>query len=465
MNLKGVLPDKAVQVITEISSQLGQLKQQFSTLDAKALVTRSDGDRLYGSSAQRKELQVSGKTPLNITGLIGLLSQPQIANVNVQPGVPGAGPSAQPGTLVTINNIINQVISPGDVQPLSAIAVTLTDTHAHRVANYKPSSYAQGTIFLETDTLLLLENSGTLWQTIAGQISATHAARLSVWLSVQFSTGTPLYETNRTVRYEVRNASGTVTVSGGTSVAWASGDEFINTAGGFTAAQWPAGTPIVINGVSLHVSTVTSPTALILQAPTANGTFAYSVASGLWVYQQGTMSNQGSNVPTDLGDNDKGFRFFEDNLFFHQSQWTGAAWARGPEDLDRADTFHHIGSVPSEGGWHACNGSTTTYYDYTAPDTPISRILPDTDGTPAYEKGGPTYSETINPPTLPTVTTTVPAGGGVSVGTGTVQSGSGATVVTSVSGGGGGGGTNIPGVVTLPDDPIAYWKPINVYRR
>jgi hypothetical protein len=71
-SLKGILPDRAVQVLDQIRRSLGTLTTQFNALNSKPLLTVPQADAAYGPAAQVKALQVSGSNPLNLTGLIGV---------------------------------------------------------------------------------------------------------------------------------------------------------------------------------------------------------------------------------------------------------------------------------------------------------------------------------------------------------------------------------------------------------
>lgn len=164
-NLKGILPDKAVQALDELAATLSTLKTSFTQFSGKPFVTKPQADSSYGPAAQQKALQVSGSNPLNVAGLIGILSQPQFAKAPVAGSAPTSGPAAQPGTLVTINNVINYVVSPGVAQPLSAVAITLAGAHSARPS---PAGIADGTLYFETDRRLLYEDIGGVWKIAAG---------------------------------------------------------------------------------------------------------------------------------------------------------------------------------------------------------------------------------------------------------------------------------------------------------
>lgn len=347
-----------------------------------------------------------------------------------------------------------------------------TDTHANRVASFPAASYPNA-LFLESDTLTLLYSDSSSWLTLAGQVEDTHANRLSSWPSVQYSVGTEFYETDRTAVYVVETASGTINTTG-TAVAWVSGDHFINTGSGFNSAQWPAGTVMTINSVGYPLASVTnSTTATLASSAGVQAGVSYTVASGRWVYLSGQYSDALASIPTDLGENDENFLFFENAAYYHQLQRTASAWQRGPADLEHSDTFHEFGEAPTDGGWHECDGSTgVTYLKYTG--TTGTRDLPDLSGTPAYAQGGNTYSATITaaaaPKVTPTGTVSQPTFTGVAAPLVNVTLGSGSPNVV--------GPTYTPSgtvsqptftgnlnTTTLPGDPIDNFPVIKYYRK
>ncbi len=306
----------------------------------------------------------------------------------------------------------------------------------------------------------------------------THANRLASFASVKYPLYTQFYETDRSSWYWVQNATGTVTVTTGTTVTWVSGSHFINTGTGFTASQWPSGTPIYINGVLCRVSVVNSATSITLQAATANAAgVSYSVASGRWVYLAGEYASALADLPTDLGENDttlvstrtaNGFRFFENDVYFHQLQWKASAWTRGPEDLEHSDAFYSFGAVPSDGGWQACDGSlAVTYLKYDG--TTGTRNVPNLNATAAYEKGGGAYSATIATPVVPTSNALTFTGAAATIGTNTFTPVALASnAVTSIDGSTSSytpaGTINTP-TISLPADPISNFPAVRMYRR
>lgn len=424
---------------------------------------------------------VTPNVTINISGASGQATTPQFAFIPELVVMPSNNPNtgapyAQDGLLIEFNKQFRRYnLSTFNWDYAGTATAILSDTHANRVANYLPAGYLDA-LFLESDTLILLWSSGTEWNTISGHVTDTHADRLTSWPSVQYSPGTPFFESDRTVFYVVADAVGTVTTAG-TAVTWISGDHFINTGTGFDASQWPAGTPIVIDGITYLLASVASPTAATLATSAGiQAGVAYSVDSGRWVYQSGQYSDALANLPTDLGENDELFLFFENAAYFHQLQWTGTAWRRGPEDEEHSDTFHEFGAVPTDGGWYPCDGTGTTYMQYTG--TTAARTVPDWNGTPAFARGGPTYSDTITAPAPPTIggTTDAAATGitvsGAAVSTGTADVGLGQPVVTALTDPGGAVTDpththNLSGIapISLPGPPVSWSPVIKMYRR
>ncbi len=195
-------------------------------------------------------------------------------------------------------------------------------------------------------------------------------------------------------------------------------------------------------------------------------TVLYRSNGTTWTYHLGQMNAAIGSLPT-LTTTDAGFLFYENVTFFHQVRWTGTVWERGPNDRDSADTFYDKGSVPSEGGWHACDGSSTTYFDYTAPGTPISRTLPNSNATAMYSKGGASYSGTLVNKVVPTISgATDSHNAALGITNGTALAGATQAVVTAVTDPGHThpmSAANAP--IALPGDPIDHFLSIRMYRR
>ena len=358
---------------------------------------------------------------ISIQGASGQAATPQYAFIPILATVPSNNPTqgapyAVNGLTILVNDQLWRYAGAPTYawQQVATGTVLLDDTHANRVVNYPAANYPDA-LFVETDTLLLLQSIGAIWTTLAGTVQDTHANRLSNWPSVQFSVGTQFFESDRTVTYVVENATGTVStsVSGTTyTVTWVSGNHFVNTGAGFTAAQWPAGTPIVIDGVTYTVKAVASDTSLTLNTSAGTQTgVSYSVASGRWVYLSGQCTTAQASIPADLGESDATtvggvlISGFLENVedYAHILQWNGSAFTWGPGESG-SGYFAAFVAAPTGNGWAACSGGSVNYLQ--AAGTLASATLPATASTAAYLKAGGSYSATITAKVAPTVTPT-----------------------------------------------------------
>ena len=411
---------------------------------------------------------------VSISGASGTASTPQYAFIPKLTAVPSNNPTtgapyAQDGLVVQVNDQFWRYTGAPTYQWFQTATATIveTGTHATRVSSFAANSYPNA-LFRESDTGILLYSNGVSWLTVAGRVEDTHANRLTTWPSVQFSVGTLFYETNRTAVYVVQNATGTVNTAG-TAVTWVSGDHFINTGSGFNATQWPAGTTMTINGVAYSLASVTnSTTATLATSAGVQAGVSYTVSSGRWVYLSGQYFAALASLPTDLGENDAGFLFFENAAYYHQLQRTASAWQRGPEDLEHSDTFHEFGGAPPDGGWQTCDGSTVNYLKYDG--TTGSRTLPNLNSTTAYAKGGNSYSSTITAAAIPTISgNTESSTTGITYGTSTVtDTPHNVTVITDPLTDSGHvhalSSTNAP-ISLAGGDPIANFPVIKYYRK
>ncbi len=116
--------------------------------------------------ALQNTFQANGSHPLNVSNLLGVLVQPQVAKAIVSSGgsVPTpSGPVPPANGQLQINNDQIFFFNNGNFIPVAAQAIILYDTHANRVANFLPANYPKGTPFLETDRNVLYYNDGTEW--------------------------------------------------------------------------------------------------------------------------------------------------------------------------------------------------------------------------------------------------------------------------------------------------------------
>lgn len=202
----------------------------------------------------RQAMQANGSSPINITGLIGVLSQPQLAKAPTIHSLPGFdNPLAQDGTLSIFQGVVyfySMATNPGKWIPVGAIGTIIQTTHSGKAA-ISASFYPIGTLLFETDRTVMYVNQGTYgssnWVYILGiyysilsnrptdlgvndtgflfhstdnpatqrwdgtnwivegeigvMLADTHANRVSGYLPVNFPIGTTFFETDRTVIY------------------------------------------------------------------------------------------------------------------------------------------------------------------------------------------------------------------------------------------------------------------------
>ena len=273
--------------------------------------------------------------------------------------------------------------------------------------------YDAGFLFYATDRLLEYRWTGSAWvelNLIEPVLQDTHANRLANYPSVYYAPNTLFYETDRQIFYIAQTISGTVTVTTGTTVTWVSGNKFVNTGTGFTAAQYPAGTPITINGVATTISVAGSATSITLQAAVANGVgVAYSITSGRWAYASGQQVAAWASLPTDLGEVDNLMTFFDNTNSLHIWQWTGAAYTWGPGDRHSGE-FAQFDADPGV-GWHSCDGAVNQT-KYAANGTRVTNFtVPDQ--REFYLKTSATYTGVGVAAVAPTITPAANTGSSV----------------------------------------------------
>lgn len=121
---------------------------------AKKIITDIAGPTL-SLSLVNKALSAGGSHPLNVTGLPGILPQPQPSATPVVTALPTSGPLVFLGSQVIFNGLPYHYLqltpgSPPFWSLQTAISTLITDTHANRV-NYPAGNYPAGTQYYETD--------------------------------------------------------------------------------------------------------------------------------------------------------------------------------------------------------------------------------------------------------------------------------------------------------------------------
>lgn len=181
-SLDASVPRSVVEAVRRTFDELYRLRDKADRVDQAGFLPRAEAAKVYGPTAARNALQSPGTAPLNVTGLSGLLSQPQKAYVPFVSALPDVlhDPMSQNGALVSFNGVVywfDGRTEPGRWRVLGAAAVFISDTHANRLANYPASDYPIGTVFWETDRTVLYENQGTYgasnWVYILGMMHGT----------------------------------------------------------------------------------------------------------------------------------------------------------------------------------------------------------------------------------------------------------------------------------------------------
>ncbi len=69
-NLKGVLPDRATQVIAQLQSSVDSVKTQVSSLAQKPTLSPTEAEKRFGAATMALALSAQGSNPLNTSGLL-----------------------------------------------------------------------------------------------------------------------------------------------------------------------------------------------------------------------------------------------------------------------------------------------------------------------------------------------------------------------------------------------------------
>lgn len=149
----------------------------------------------------RRTLQASGRNSINVTGLLGLLAEPQIAgapSVTVLPST--SDPQSQDGALVSLNNALyrfDETTQPGFWAALAANGVI-----GFGLRSAKPAGGNAGTTFFETDTTWTYFDDGSVFKFTAGVYKATDATRAALSVGVN-DNGALFYATDTDVWWRV----------------------------------------------------------------------------------------------------------------------------------------------------------------------------------------------------------------------------------------------------------------------
>jgi hypothetical protein len=176
------LPERAVSTIRAIYDLIAKVQGRVESVEQAGYVTRGEAAAQFGAPTQKATLQAGGSTPLDVTGLTGVLAQPQVSYAPSVTSLPSyADPLSQNGTLVSLNGVIYRFdgeSDPGTWVVLGAAAVLTEDTHANRSV-FSAADYPIGMIFYETDRKALYHiqsvGGSHAWVYLAGMMSNTLA--------------------------------------------------------------------------------------------------------------------------------------------------------------------------------------------------------------------------------------------------------------------------------------------------
>lgn len=167
-NLQGALPQKAEQYILALSQVVQGIQAKLDSTSS-SFITPSQLSSTLQSFAQ--SIQANGSSPINVTNLSGVLSQPQLAGIPTVTSLPDlSDPLSQPNAVVLFHHqlyVFNASVSPPQWQP--ALISVLVGTHAERLA-YDITGFNDGLVWYETDrTTAYLLISG-IWNWVFGRM-------------------------------------------------------------------------------------------------------------------------------------------------------------------------------------------------------------------------------------------------------------------------------------------------------
>lgn len=157
------IPNLTGRVDPVVEATIRDLYQKFNTQASSTTAALTAIPKPLSIGDVLAAIGPGSKNSLNVTGLVGLLSQPQNAKVSNNSTTPTPGtPQAQNGTLFLLNGQLFYYLN-GQGVAVESVAVVLYDTHANRLANYPAGNYVAGTLFYETDRQVIYVDTGTVW--------------------------------------------------------------------------------------------------------------------------------------------------------------------------------------------------------------------------------------------------------------------------------------------------------------
>lgn len=360
--LTGLADPRVVSAIEQLAQRSQHVAAEFAAVLDK-VGSLENAKAPLSASEIKTRLQVNGGNALDVTGLLGILAQPQKAGVPLVTELPP--PTAtNNGQLVNFNGVLyylNAPTDPGQWLPISAVGTTVLNTHANRLLNYPPANFAVGTTFWETDRRSLYLATGAVtrvWTFILGQPMTGSTASRPADLGVNDP------------RFPYQN-----TTTG-------------------TLQLWTGTTWIDVSGVmsGTHAARPATAGVGVLYVETDRGNAVYRSTGSNWVLIAQARPMDVTLIPdtkpSGLGVNDTGFLISATD-FFREYTWVGTGWIDVPGQESR-DTIQFFNIAPTVNGWQYCDGSTVD--ESKADGSTASVTVPDLSTTLTYIAGGNTVT-------------------------------------------------------------------------
>lgn len=433
-------PDFYLRIKQNIDGLKQALNQLVEIAGPQAL-TKEQLDQI------QKALQAGGPNPLNVTGLLGQLLQPQKALIPEVTKLPSIGNSSE-GQVVLYRHVIWRFSE--KAKAWSVVSTIIILDYEYNLSLYDPALYAPGVIFLSVNTSVSFIEQDLptpTWVLLYSEpLALLHVDRISTGtlntaaaannnFTATFASGNTFRPSMNHQRiwiagnlYNITAVAGNNSLSLGSNagnlvaanyvfeypsidyplgalfyetdrtvfyhcndaagVVNVSGNNVTWVAGPKFDVYW-IGRQININNNNSNIASVFSNgTALVLTATGGSISNAnYIVTRGAWLYSAGAFTDLLANIPSDLKEVDEDF-LFSANDYRHSYQWgnnnNNLAWNFAPGDP--GSSYIVAGSTAPRGGlWAICDGNSATVATETGNTASVT--TPDLTGD-VFIKGG-----------------------------------------------------------------------------